>query len=282
MFKFYSLGWLSVNTETQISSTWCPGSQAVGITAIPSTPATWLLLQMSSTSLLLKMTAKLEWKPIPRSQNEIKPCKCCVRFYTFSRPAKTTTYIQYFKIQFQKYCIQVTELGEKAMAPHSSTLAWKIPQTEEPCGLQSMGSRRVGYHWATSLSLFTFMHWRRKWQPTPVFLPGESQDGGAWWAAIYGVAQSRTRLKPLSSSSSSNGARRGQRGQMKGKKFSSLTWDNFVTYNVISIIVFLRKYFYINFSQLYWNIMYKNWTYLFLIIVKLLIFSNSTAIICTF
>ena len=51
----------------------------------------------------------------------------------------------------------------------------------------------------TSLSLFTFMHWRRKWQPTPVFLPGESQ--GAWWAAVYGVAQSQTGLKRLSSSS---------------------------------------------------------------------------------
>ena len=48
------------------------------------------------------------------------------------------------------------------------------------------------------------MHWRRKWQPTPVFLPGESRDGGAWWAAVYGVAQSRTRLKRLSSSSSSS------------------------------------------------------------------------------
>ena len=66
-------------------------------------------------------------------------------------------------------------LSEKATAPHSSTLAWKIPWTEEPGGLQSMGSLRVGHDWATSLSLFTFMHWRRKWQPTPVFLPGESQ-----------------------------------------------------------------------------------------------------------
>ena len=54
----------------------------------------------------------------------------------------------------------------------------------------------------TSLSRFTFMHWRRKWQPTLVFLPGESQGGGAWWAAVYGVAQSWTRLKQLSSSSS--------------------------------------------------------------------------------
>ena len=91
---------------------------------------------------------------------------------------------------------------EKAMAPHSSPLAWKIPWMEEPGGLQSMGSLRVGLDWATSPSLFTFMHWRRKWQPTPVFLPGESQGQGAWWAAVYGVAQSWTRLKRLSSSSS--------------------------------------------------------------------------------
>ena len=90
---------------------------------------------------------------------------------------------------------------EKAMAPHSSTLAWKIPWTEEPGGLQCMGSLKVGHDWTTSLSLFTFMHWRRKWQPTPVFLPGESQGRGAWWAAICGVTQSRTRLKRLSSSS---------------------------------------------------------------------------------
>ena len=61
------------------------------------------------------------------------------------------------------------------MVPHSRTLAWKIPWTEEPGGLQSMGSLRVGQDWATSLSLFTFMHWRRKWQPTPVFLSGGSQ-----------------------------------------------------------------------------------------------------------
>jgi len=52
--------------------------------------------------------------------------------------------------------------SEKAMAPHSSTLAWKIPWTEEPGGLQSMRSLRVGHDWATSLSLFTFMHWRKK------------------------------------------------------------------------------------------------------------------------
>ena len=88
------------------------------------------------------------------------------------------------------------------MATHSSTLSWKIPWMEEPGGLQSMGSLRVRHDWATSLSLFTFMHWRRKWQPTPVFLPRESQGRGSLVAAIYGVTQSWTRLKQLSSSSS--------------------------------------------------------------------------------
>ena len=68
---------------------------------------------------------------------------------------------------------------EKAMEPHSSPLAWKIPWMEEPGRLQSMGSLRVGHDWATSLSLFTFMNWRRKGQPTPAFLPGESQGQGS-------------------------------------------------------------------------------------------------------
>ena len=61
------------------------------------------------------------------------------------------------------------------MATHSSTLAWEIPWTEEPGRLQSMGLWRVGHNWVTSLSRFIFMNWRRKWQPTPVFLPGEYQ-----------------------------------------------------------------------------------------------------------
>ena len=64
------------------------------------------------------------------------------------------------------------------MATHSGPVAWKVPWAGEPGGLQSVGSRRVRHDRATSLSLFTFMHWRRKWQPTPVFLPGESQ--GRW------------------------------------------------------------------------------------------------------
>ena len=80
------------------------------------------------------------------------------------------------KVQWEKQS-QVLGIGD-LMAPHSSTLAWKIPWTEEPGRLQSMGSLRVGHDWTTSLSLFTFMHWRRKWQPILVLLPGESQ--GRW------------------------------------------------------------------------------------------------------
>ena len=77
-------------------------------------------------------------------------------------------------------------MSEKAMAPHSSTLAWKIPWTEQPGRLRSMGWLRVRRDWATSLSLFTFMHWRMKWQPTPVFLPGESQG----WGSLVGCLPS--------------------------------------------------------------------------------------------
>ena len=127
------------------------------------------------------------------------------------------------------------------MAPHSSTLAWRIPWMGEPGMLGSMGSLRVRHDWATSLSrigegnsnplqysclenprdggawwaavlgshshtwlsnfTFTFMHWRRKWQPTPVFLPGEFQGRGSLVGCRFGVAQSRTWLKQLSSSS---------------------------------------------------------------------------------
>ena len=59
--------------------------------------------------------------------------------------------------------------------PHVFLLSLYI----RPGGLQSMGSHRVGHDWATSLSLFTFKHWRRKWQPTPEFLPGECQGRGS-------------------------------------------------------------------------------------------------------
>ena len=81
------------------------------------------------------------------------------------------------------------------MTPQSSTLAWKIPWAEEPGRLQSMGLQRVRDDRATSLSLslFAFMHWRRKWQPTAVLLPGEPQ--GRWGLVrcrLWGLTESDT------------------------------------------------------------------------------------------
>ena len=119
------------------------------------------------------------------------------------------------------------------MAPHSSTLAWKIPWMEEHGRLQSMGSLRVGHDWTTSLSLFTFLHWRRKWQPTPVFLPGESQRWGSLMGCRHGVAQSQTQLKRLSSSSSRKGPSRlhGNNLEMKTSSFDCLITNSWVRWN---------------------------------------------------
>ena len=147
------------------------------------------------------------------------------------------------------------------MAPHSSTLAWKIPWMEEPGSLQSTGSLRVRQDWATSLWLFTFMHWRRKWQPTPVFLPRESQGWGAWWASIYGVAQSRTRLKRLSSSSSSS-------AYLSEFSIFKMWWLSF-KYELLSVSIFQFTHSVLYFSQSREQVNYLKiwckywWRYLF-------------------
>ena len=98
---------------------------------------------------------------------------------------------------FIRFCFM-----EQAMAPHSSTLAWKLPWTEGPGRLKSMGSRRVGHDWATSLSLSCIGEGNGN--PLQRSCLENPREEGAWWAAVYGVAQSQTWLKWLSSSSSSN------------------------------------------------------------------------------
>ena len=112
---------------------------------------------------------------------------CLITEYFSDLTKETAKYYDKIKIKILRYLYSHIHCGiihnsqkvettlEKAMAAHSSTLAWKIPWTEEPGRLRSMGSLRVRHDSATSLSFFTFMQWRRKWQPTPVFLPGESQ-----------------------------------------------------------------------------------------------------------
>ena len=95
-------------------------------------------------------------------------------------------------------CLQFSLSLEKAMAPHFSTLAWKIPWMEEPGGLQSMGSLRVGQDWATSLSLSLSCIGEGNGNPLQCSCLENPRDRGAWLAAVYGVAQSRTQLKWLS------------------------------------------------------------------------------------
>ena len=92
-------------------------------------------------------------------------------------------------------CLVMSKSSEKAMTPHSSTLAWKIPWMEEPDGLQSMELQRVRHDWAISLSCIG----EGNGNPLQCSCLENPRDGGAWWAAVYGVAQSRTRLKWLSS-----------------------------------------------------------------------------------
>ena len=116
---------------------------------------------------------------------------------------------------------------EKAIATPSSSLAGRIPRMEEPGRLQSIESLSVGHDWAFSLSLFTFMHWRRKWQPTPVFLPGEFQGQGSLVdCCLWG----RTELDTTSNLAAAAAAafrlrmkRRVKKGMEETDLFSSLT-----------------------------------------------------------
>ena len=93
---------------------------------------------------------------------------------------------------------------EEEMATHSSVLAWRIPWTEEPGGLQSMGllesdmTEQLHFHF--SLSRIG----EGNGNPLQCSCLENPRDGEAWWAAVYGVAQSQTRLKRLSSSSISS------------------------------------------------------------------------------
>ena len=119
-------------------------------------------------------------------------CYCGVPHWLICRYWATLAFLKYIlvgngvlfiNIWLKSICYYFLRLFEsileKVMAPHSSTLDWKIPWTEEAGRLQSMGSWRIGHDWATSLSFLTFMHWRMKWQPTSVFLLGESQGPGS-------------------------------------------------------------------------------------------------------
>ena len=112
--------------------------------------------------------------------------------------------------------------GEGNGTPLQYSFAWKIPWMEEPGRLQSMGSLRVGHDWATSLSVFTFMHWRRKWQPTPVFLPGESQG----WLPSMGLHRVGHDWRDLAAAAAAGNTKVDQRKLKIRKQSNPQTWES--------------------------------------------------------
>ena len=135
--------------------------------------AEFYLLSSQRFLLLTGKWREQYWFSLPYKEVKVKVAQSCPTLCDpMNRGAWQATVHRVAKSQ--------TQLKWLSMHTHiSSTLAWKILWTEEPGRLQSVGLQRVRHDWATSLSLFTFMHWRRKWQPTPVFLPGESQGRGS-------------------------------------------------------------------------------------------------------
>ena len=97
--------------------------------------------------------------------------------------------------QPEKYCIQPT--AEKEMATHYSILAWRIPGTEEPGGLLSMGSHSIGHEWSNLACMHACIG-EGNGNPLQYSCLEIPVGGGAWWAAIHRVAQSQTRLRRLS------------------------------------------------------------------------------------
>ena len=97
------------------------------------------------------------------------------RFWAVRIITKETVRLTLASEKKKDFCLTM----EKAMAPHSRTPAWKIPWTGEPGGAAVHGVAKSRTRLSDFTFTFHFMHWRRQWQPTPVFLPGESQGRGS-------------------------------------------------------------------------------------------------------
>ena len=166
----------------------------------PSTLA-WKIPCMEKHGRLQSMGSQRvghDWAPSLHFITVVQPFVSICLMYKSWKPSPLTKSLKFPGLANLKATVLWYARVLKAMAPHPSTLAWKILWTEEPGRLQSMRSPRVRHDWATSLWLFTFMHWRRKWQPTPVFVPGEFQG---WGSLVDCRLWGWTRLKRLSSSS---------------------------------------------------------------------------------
>ena len=141
--------------------------------------------------------------------------------------AENNEVMQLFNLSMGVYFIFFRLLMEKAMAPHSITLAWKIPWTEKPGRLKSMESLGVGHNWALHFHFSLSCIGGGNGNPLQCSCLENPRDGGAWWAAVSGVTQSRTRLKRLSSSSSSRLLTQLYRVCLRGKDDDFFIEDNF-------------------------------------------------------
>ena len=176
-----------------VMSDWIVKWKSLSCVWLLATP--WTVAHQAPLSMEILQARILEWAVIlffrgsswPRDQTWVS--YVADGFFTIWPTREIPTQIEFMFFGRKRHCCQgiagsvflLTQglQSEKAMAPHFSPLAWKIPWAEEPSRLQSMGSLRVGHDWATSPSLFTFMHWRRQWQLIPVFLLGECQGWGS-------------------------------------------------------------------------------------------------------
>ena len=137
------------------------------------------LLKLSPAKLVVPHTSCAFWRlfvilPLECKLREIRNVVYLVHFLYLRPFIKTTVFVKILLT-----CSTVYGEGNGSPLQYSCL---KSPWTQEPGGLQSMGSRRVEHDWATSLPLFIVMHWRRKWQPTTVFLPEESYG----WQSLVG------------------------------------------------------------------------------------------------
>ena len=166
------------------------------------------LISLISDCSSLQVLNNNSWVLVRRTRYLFPPSYCssvlCIYIYTHTYMYIYCVYIHiYMYIYIYIYIHICIYIGEGSGTP-SSTLAWRIPWMEDPGRLHSMGSLRVEHDWATSLSLFISCIGEGNGNPLQCSCLETLRDGGAWWAAVYGVAQSRTRLKRLSSSSSSD------------------------------------------------------------------------------
>ena len=178
--------WRGSRLEHQFRRTWVQHSRVISKVSINLFPHLLMIRWKQTTSKApLAIDVDTLKPPVANLVSRMHTCAAWSwRKHTQIIPEALSTsfsaMVQGPSVQFSQSLSHVQFFATPwAMAPHPTTPAWKIPWTEEPGRLQSMGSLRVRHDWATSLSLFTFMHWRRKWQPTPVFFPRESQGQGS-------------------------------------------------------------------------------------------------------